>query len=625
MTSAKLRFREYELDPGGFELRRAGHRIRLERKPMELLILLAENQGQLITREEIIEKIWGKGLFFDAENGINNAVRKIRSALNDDAEQPRFVETTFGKGYRFIAPVEQVAEPLAWSAPTATVSSVQSPTLRSRRLLILTLCIVVLVVGPFIFNVAGIRSRIFANGEPPIHSIVVLPLENLSGDPAQEYFVDGMTDALITDLAKMREVKVISRTSAMQYKGAHQPLPEIARALSVDGVVEGSVVRSGRRVRITAQLIYAPTDRHLWAESFEGSATDILSIQDDVARTIADRIQGQLGVHTQQPAASDKPVDPGAYEAYLRGLYFFDKRTADASKKSVEYFRNAIAISPDFAQAHAGLAEALPTMQWFNAMPPVDSMPEAKAAAKRALELDERLAEAHTALGALLSLYDWNWPEAEKELKRALELNPNNSLAHNRYMMWSLSTGRLAEAIVEAKRAQQIDPLSFFMNREVGHSLYVAGRYDEALEQLRRSEELEPHSKDVVHNWVAWIYELQGRQKEAVELDLSDMADQGIPQAEINLLRTEYREKGWQGYWTKWLQLDLARSGHREIYDLAVAEARLGHADKAWHWMEKSADQREVWVTWIKVDPLLKSARAHPAYKRLLHRLNLAD
>ena len=625
MTSAKLRFREYELDPGGFELRRAGHRIRLERKPMELLILLAENQGQLITRDQIIEKIWGKGLFFDAENGINNAVRKIRSALNDDAEQPRFVETTFGKGYRFIAPVERVAEPLAWSAPTATVSSVQSPTFRSRRLLILTLCTVVLVVGPFIFNVAGIRSRIFANGEPPIHSIVVLPLENLSGDPTQEYFVDGMTDTLITDLAKMPEVKVISRTSAMQYKGAHRPLPEIARALSVDGVVEGSVVRSGRRVRITAQLIYAPTDRHLWAESFEGSATDILSIQDDVARTIADRIQGQLGVHTQQPAASDKPVGPGAYEAYLRGLYFFDKRTADASKKSVEYFRNAIAISPDFAQAHAGLAEALPTMQWFNAMPPVDSMPEARAAAKRALELDERLAEAHTALGALLSLYDWNWPEAEKELKRALELNPNNSLAHNRYMMWLLSTGRLAEAIVEAKRAQQIDPLSFFMNREVGHSLYVAGRYDEALEQLRRSEELEPHSKDVVHNWVAWIYELQGRQKEAVELDLSDMADQGIPQAEINLLRTEYREKGWQGYWTKWLQLDLARSGHREIYDLAVAEARLGHADKAWHWMEKSADQREVWVTWIKVDPLLESARAHPAYKRLLHRLNLAD
>ena len=625
MSPTKLLFRDYELDPGGFELRRAGHRIRLERKPMELLILLAENQGQLIAREEIIEKIWGKGLFFDAENGINNAVRKIRSVLNDDAEQPRFVETTFGKGYRFIAPVERVAEPPAWPAPAATVSSVKSPTFRSRRLLILTLCIVVLVVGPFIFNVAGIRSRIFAGGEPPIHSIVVLPLENLSGDPNQEYFADGMTDALITDLAKMREVKVISRTSAMQYKGAHRPLPEIARALSVDGVVEGSVVRSGSRVRITAQLIYAPTDRHLWAESFEGSATDILSIQDYVARTIADRIQGQLRVHAQQPAASAKPVDPGAYEAYLRGLYFFDKRTADASKKSVEYFRNAIAISPDFAQAHAGLAEALPAMQWFNAMPPVDAMPEAKAAAKRALELDERLAEAHTALGALLSLYDWNWPEAEKELKRALELNPNNSLAHNRYMMWLLSTGRLAEAIVEAKRAQQIDPLSFFMNREVGHSLYVAGRYDEALEQLRRSEELEPHSKDVVHNWVAWIYELQGKQREAVELDLSDMADHGIPQAEINLMRNEYREKGWQGYWTKWLQLDLARSGHREIYDLAVAEARLGHADKAWHWMEKSADRREVWVTWIKVDPLLESARAHPAYKRLLHRLNLAD
>ena len=624
MTSAKLRFREYELDPDGFTLVRAGHRIRLERKPMELLILLAERQGRLIAREEIIDKIWGKEFFFDSENGINNAVRKIRSALNDDAEHPRFVETAVGKGYRFIALVERVLEPAAMPPPAALPKNTQR--LRAWRewgRLLLGAC--ALVAGAFVFNAAEIRNRIFTHAVPPIRSLAVLPLENLSGDPTQEYFVDGMTDALITDLAQIPDVKVISRTSAMQYRGVRKPLPQIAQALGVDAVVEGSVVRSGDKVRITAQLIHAPTDRHLWAESFEGPADDVLSIQDQVAREVAERVHGKLDSQPRQTAVARKPVPTDAYEAYLRGLYFFDKREAEAARKSAEYFRKALVVDPEFAPAYAGLAEALPALNWFNSRPPVDAMLEAKVAAKRALELDDRLAEAHTALGALLCLYDWNWREGENEFKRALELNPNYSLAHNRYMMWLLSEGRLSEAVVEAKRAQQLDPLSFFMNREVGHSLYVARRYDEALEHLRRSEELEPHSKDVVLNWIAWIYELQGKQREAVELDSSLMADEGIPQAEIDSLWKVYTRDGWKGYWTKWIQLHLTRSGHRASYDMALAQARLGHADKVWEWMEKSADQREVWVTWIKVDPLLESARAHPAYKQLLQRINLAD
>jgi len=623
MTSAKLLFRDYKLDPAGFELRRAGHRIRLERKPMELLILLAENQGQLVAREEIIEKIWGKGFFFDAENGINNAVRKIRSALNDDAEHPHFVETTVGKGYKFVALVERVVEPGA--LPSPAVLPKDTHRLRLRRTWVLALVGCALVAGAIVFSAGGIRSRIFSQGIPPIHSLAVLPLENLSGDPNQEFFVDGMTDALITDLAQITDVKVISRTSVMQYRGVRKPLPQIAQALGVDAVVEGSVVRSGNKVRITAQLIHAPTDRHLWAESFEGPANDVLSIQDQVAHEVAARVHARLHSQLRQTMAARKPVSPDAYEAYLRGLYFFDKRNAEAATKSAEYFRKALAVDPDFAPAYAGVAEALPALNWFNGRPPVDAMLESKAAAKRALELDDRLSEAHTALGALLCLYDWNWPEGEKEFKRALDLNPNNSLAHNRYMMWLLSKGRLPEAVAEAKRAQQLDPLSFFMNREVGHSLYVARRYDEALEQLRKSTELEPHSKDVVLNWIAWIYELQGKEKEVLELNSQLAADEGIPQAVMDSLRKAYIKDGWKGYWSKWIQLHLARPAHREYYEMALAEARLGHADKAWEWMEKSADQREVWVTWIKVDPLLEGARAHPAYEQLLQRINLAD
>jgi len=625
MSSPKLHFRNYQLDPEGFELSRAGHRLRLERKPMELLILLAEKQGQLVKREEIIERIWGKDFFFDAENGVNNAIRKIRSVLNDDPEQPRFVETSVGMGYRFVAPVERVLEPSGLSTGEPAVPVTEPQRSRWRLAWIPAFGVATLLTGAFVFNVAGIRSSILARGAPPIRSIAVLPLENLSGDPSQEYFVDGMTDALITDLAKIRDVKVISRTSAMQYKGAHKPLGEIARALAVDGVVEGSVVRSGSRVRITAQLIHAASDRHLWAESFEGSANDVLTIQDEVARAIADRIQGELRSHPQQLATSSKPVAPEAYEAYLRGLYFFDKRTSEASKKSVQYFRSAIAAAPEFAPAYAGLAEALPAMHWFNGKPPVDAMPEAKAAAKRALELDNQLARAHTAYGSLLSLYDWNWVEAERQLKQGLDLNVNDSLAHERYAMYLQAKGRLGEALVEAHRAQELDPLSFFMNRELARSFYLAGKYDEAMKQLRRSEELEPLSKDVVRNWIAWIYELQGKQKEAVELSLSEMADQGIPQAEINSLRKAYTLGGWNVYWTKWLHLRATEVGRRTPYVLALAEARLGHADKTWEWMEKAADERDVFVTWIKVDPLFDPVRSGPGYKQLLQRINLAD
>ena len=621
MSSAKLRFRDYQLDPDGFELCRAGHRLRLERKPMELLILLAENQGHLVKREEIIEKIWGKDFFFDAENGVNNAIRKIRSALNDNAEHPLFVETSLGKGYRFIAPVERLLEPVGAPAPEYGVIPREPTGFRWRRAWVPALGVTALVAATFAFNIANIRNRIFAPGVPPIHSIAVLPLENLSGDSAQDYFADGMTDALITDLAQIGELKVISRTSAMQYKGAHKPLPDIARALDVDAVVEGSVVRSGDKVRITAQLVYAPSDRHLWAESFEGQANDVLSIQDEVARAIADRVQGKLSPHMRQTITFRKSVNPDAYEAYLRGLYFFDKREAEASVKSVDYFRKAIATDPEFAHAYAGLAEALPALNLFNEKPPVDAMPEAKAAAKRALELDDKLGAAHTALGGLLSLYDWNWSAAEKELQRGLELTPNNSLAHERYAMLLQSTGRLSEAVLESKRAQELDPLSFFMNRELGRGLYLARRFDEALKQFRSAAELKPNNE----LWISWTYEVQGNTAEAIKLRLQGFADDvSSSPREISLLQQAYTTAGWKGYWTKWLELYSSGKGISPYY-LALAEARVGQADKAWEWMEKSADEREVWVTWIKVDPLLNNVRSSPGYQKLLRRINLGD
>jgi TolB-like protein/DNA-binding winged helix-turn-helix (wHTH) protein/Tfp pilus assembly protein PilF len=615
-----IRFGIFELDVSAGELRKRGTRLPIQGLPLQILGILAAKPAEVVTREELRNRLWPADTFVDFDHNIRNAVARLREALDDSAETPRYVETLPRRGYRFIGHVDTSSSARAMPEEQRAPVLLTSVNKWASKVAI-TLVVLAAIAG--LGTLAYVRA-LRRGATAPIRSLAVLPLENLTGNPDQEYFVDGMTDALTTDLAQITDVRVISRTSAMQYKGVRKPLPEIAQALGVDAVVEGSVVRSGLRVRVTAQLIHAPTDRHLWAESFEGPANDVLSIQDDVARAISSRIQGKLHFQPKETTYARKPIDPDAYEAYLRGLYFFDKRQAEAFDKSVQYFRKAIARDPDFAPAYAGLAEALPARNWFHGTPSVDAMPEAKAAAKRALELDDRLAEAHTALGALLSLYDWNWREAEKELKRALELNPNSSLAHERYMMWLLSAGRLPEAVVEAERAQQLDPLSFFMNRELGHSLYVAGEYDEALEQLRKSEELEPHSKDVVRNWIAWIYELQGKQKDAVELDLLHAADKGIPQVQIDSMRKAYAEHGWKGYWRKSLHIYSLHKG-TACYEVALAEARLGHADQTWEWMEKSADQREVWVTWIKVDPLLDSVRSHPAYKHLLRRINLAD
>ena len=319
MPSTMLRFRDYELDPDGFVLCRASRRLRLERKPMELLILLAEKQGQLVKREEIIEKIWGKDFFFDAENGINNAIRKIRSALNDNAEHPLFVETSLGKGYKFIAPVERALEPGASPSLELRVIPQERTVFRSRRAWVPALGVTALIVAAFASNIAGIRSRILPRGVPPIHSIAVLPLENLSGDTNQEYFADGMTDALITDLAQISSLRVISRTSAMHYKGSHQSLPEIAKELNVDAVVEGSVTRSGNRVRITAQLLEARSDRHLWAKAYDRDVREIVSLQQDVADSIVSEIQPKLRPEGSASVNRKRQVNPEAYDDYLPG------------------------------------------------------------------------------------------------------------------------------------------------------------------------------------------------------------------------------------------------------------------------------------------------------------------
>ena len=423
-----VRFGTYEVSLQSGELRKAGVKIRVQQQPMKLLEILLERPGEVVTREELRSRIWANESFGDFDQAVNIAIAKLRSALGDSAENPRYIETLPKRGYRFIAEVTVVDTDVPTKSPESTdgdrrgtepehqlqdaeLTVTSKPRLWPTRRVIVVLALVLslLILAVWLFH---------SHGRPPtgIRSLAVLPLDNLSGDPTQDYFADGMTDELITDLAQIRALRVISRTSVMGYKGVRKPLPEIARELNVDAVVEGTVLRSGDQVRITAQLIQAPADKHLWAESYEGNLRDTLALQKEVARNIAEQIRIEVTPREQAALKSVKAIDPEAYEAYLKGRYFWNKRTADGLKKAVDYFNQAIAKDPNYAAAYSGLADTYALLgDWqYAVMTPKEAMPRAKAAAMKALELDDSLGEAHASLAFCLDGFDWNFDAAGK-------------------------------------------------------------------------------------------------------------------------------------------------------------------------------------------------------------------
>jgi TolB-like protein/Tfp pilus assembly protein PilF/DNA-binding winged helix-turn-helix (wHTH) protein len=615
MPSAKLRFRDYQLDPDGFELCRAGHRLRLERKPMELLILLAENQGRLVKREEIIEKIWGKNFFFDAENGINNAVRKIRSALNDNAEHPLFVETSLGKGYRFIAPVERMLEPGGLPAPERGVIPQEPTGFRWRHAWVPALGVTALIATAFAFNLAGIRSRVFARNVPPIHSIAVLPLENLSGDATQEYFVDGMTDALITDLAQSSDLRVISRTSAMQYKGARKPLPQIARELDVDAVVEGTVSRSGSRVRITAQLLAARTDRHLWAQSYERELTDIFGLQDDLARDIAQEIRVKVTLQSQARLNPPHLAGPEAYENYLKGRYYWNKATDQDVRTSREYFEKAVEKDPAYAQAWVGLAFA------YNM---VDDYSHGQEAARKALALDASNGEAHAAFAVTTWYKNWDWITAGQEFKRAIELDPNNANAHHTYGLYLSALGRHDEARAQMQRTLELDPLAPFAYANLGSIYWSNHDFDRAIQQLRRSLEIDPNFP-YAHFFLGQVYESLARYDQALEEFEKYRTLSGIPYEYKGAIAHLYAVQGRRAKVMKLLEELKAqhKPGDMLSYAIASGYVGLGDKDRAFQWLQNScAEHSDDMVDFnddIRMDPL----RSDPRFQALVRRVGV--
>src|SRR5215475_2698273 len=525
--SGRLRFGVFEVDLRTGELTKRGLRIRLQEQPFQVLAMLLEKPGELVTREELREKIWGRTVV-DFDHGVNKAINKIREALGDSAENPRFVETVARRGYRFLAdvtPVDTVVDrqpepetdglaPPADSPPAGVVDPGTPPKLRPR---FPAWTGVGLGLG---LAAAALLSWVLysqSQSSPRIRSLAVLPLESLSGDASQDYFTDGMTDQLIADLGQISALRVISRTSAMTYKGVHKPMAEIARELNVEAVVEGTVLRSGERVRITAQLIQVPNERHLWAKSYEGDLKDTLTLQNSVSRAIAEQIQVTLNPQERAALEKSSPMNAEAYEDYLRGRYFWNKRTREGLVRATGYFRHAIDTDPGYARAYSGLADSYALSgDWeYGILSPQDAFPRAKGAATKALALDDNLSEAHTSLAFIEDLYDWDWAFAEKEYKRALELNPGYATAHHWYAWHLIVTGRNDEGIAELKKAESVDPLSLIIGADLADALCIAHRYDDAVQQSQKTIEMDPHFA-VAHYQLGQALEQKQRHDEAI-------------------------------------------------------------------------------------------------------------
>lgn len=610
-----IRFGVFEVDPQSGELRRQGVHIKLQEQPLQVLALLLERPGELITREELQQKLWPADTFVDFDVGLNTAIKRLRDALGDSADNPRFVETLPRRGYRFIAPLHGVD-----AAPDQSEAPVRYPW-KSRPVAALGL-VAALVAAVLGLNLGGIRHRLF--GVPRIESLAVLPLENLTGDPAQDYFVDGMTDALTTDLAQIGSLRVISRTSAMRYKGARKPLPQIARELNVDAVVEGSVARSGNRVRINAQLVHAPTDRHLWAASYEREAENILALQNEVARAIAGEIELKLTPDEQARLQRARPVNPAAYEALLRARYSCTKRTEATMKKGIEYFEQAIALDPNYAQAHAELSDCYRLIQFFGSGAPEEYWPKAKTAAEKALELDDNLAEAHTSLAVLLWRHDWNWSKSEAEFRRALVLNPNYAEAHRTYSIYLRMVGRFDDSLEEMKQARALDPLSASTNSDLALVFYFWRKYERAVEEGKKVLELEPNHPQT-HYVIGRSYaDMKDFPKAVTELEKA-MSLSGDNPAYVSALGYTYAVAGDKKR-ARSVLLELRQTSKKRYvppYCVATIYAGLEEKDAAFSELEKAYAERSFLFPILHLDPQLDSLRSDPRFADLVHRLNL--
>ncbi len=611
------------MDLEASELRKSGMRQKLAGQPFQVLGFLLQRPGEIVTREELQQRIWPKDTFVDYDLALRKAITRLREVLGDSAETPRFIETVPRKGYRFIAPLNTDA-----AAGTLTELPAVSVPWSLRNVRIGTLLVIgasVLLLAALGFISSDSWHRLLGKATTPqIRSIAVLPLQNLSADPAQEYFSDGLTDALITDLAQLGSVKVISRTSSMQYKQTKKSLPEIAHELSVDGIIEGTVQRSGDRVRVTAQLIHGPSDKHLWASSYERDLRDVFTLERDLTEEITEQIRAQLKSPDVKVSANLVAINPKALDLYLQGSYYVvhgeHGLSDEEKKKAADYFQQAIALEPNFAPAYIGLANAHDNLMLGSSV----DLAIRRKSAEKALALDAKSSDAHVILGDI-RWKDFEWAGAEQECRQAVTLNPNSAWAHEKLGYLLGAMGRLDEGLREAVLAQELDPNEDHLDT----ILQWRGEYDRAIELDQKIAGIHPDDAGV-HYELFREYAAKGAHQQAIEelvraMNLWGWSDLGSG------LRHAFAVSGYSGAMREVARaLEKMQAGNRGFFpeNVAAAYAAMGNKDRAFYWLEQGYEHREMvshdWgLAILKVDPLLAPLRSDPRFKDLVRRVGL--
>ena len=661
-----VRFGEFDLDVERYELRRSGRTVKLERIPMELLILLLQSDGKLVRREAINRRLWGENALQDTEHSVNTAVNKLRFILRDDPREPRFIQTVVGQGYRFIAKVAvvpaavirqreenhpataahngsgpglegRVAEasippvlPTDFSTPPLPAEKIEhekppSPAARWRLMallagLVLVAALVTAAAAVWLHDWRPVQRPASVAGG--FHSIAVLPFVNLAENSDQDYIVDGMTDQLITDLASSTPLRVISRSSMMHYKGKQVPMWEIAHSLNVDAVLEGSFLHTGKEVRITANLIDARDDRHLWAQVYEETGSDLLSMQEQVTSDIVREVALALGSGVS--ASRLRPVNVTARDAYLRGRFLWNKRTLDSIEKSIEYYQKAIKADPDFAEAYAAMGDAYVLLSSYGGAGPSTALGKAEEAAQHALRLGGGLAEAHTVLGAVRTDRDWDWPAAEAEYRKALELNPSYPTARHWYSLHLSRLGRTQEAEAEIERARALDPLSLIISTDAAETAYWARKPEQARKRIDEVLSLNPDFAEA-HLVSGKIYEQQGQYEQALhEFKRALMLFGGG----TNVEALQAHALALAGVSQPAMEIaDHLETASPHTYvsgvDIAAVYCALRQPDAAMLWLNRAYVNRDKGVDILGIDPLFDGCRSDTHFQGLLVKLKL--
>jgi TolB-like protein/DNA-binding winged helix-turn-helix (wHTH) protein/Tfp pilus assembly protein PilF len=620
----KYRFGPFEVDTGARELSKGGTKIKLRGQPYLILEVLLGRAGEVVTREEIQEKLWPADTFVDFEHGLNTSVKKLRHALCDSAEQPRYIETLPRLGYRFVAPLKDMREPLSEGNLPAE-RAISAPWWSKTQYRVAAVVVVIAALSILIAHFAGQRFVLRANPTSEKVKLAVLPFLNFSDDSSQEYFNDGLTEEMITQLgsADPQRLGVIARTSVMKYKNTGKDMSEIGRELGVDYVLEGSVRRAGGRVRISAQLIQVRDQTHLWAESFERDANDSLALEVTISNAIASQVEQTLSSPHMLARRTDiRPVNPEAYDLYLKGRYYWNQRTPLGFWKAIESFKQAIEKDPNYARAYAGLADCYILIGPNDILPAKEVYSLAKAAALRAVQLDDAVAEAHASLGFVILLYDWKPAQAENEFRRAIELDPNYPTAHHWYAYDLAAMKRSDEAVAEMRRALELDPLSSIINTDAGQILLLARLTDEAIAQCQKTIKLDPQFNQV-YWYLGLLYEQKGMFDQAFGAFLK--ATPGLSDSTQGAATSPTsRVSDLKDYWRSRIAMLQRQSKKHYVspYTFAVSYARLGNGDRALDNLEKAFDERYPSIVFVQIEPVFDSLRSDPRFADLLRRIS---